>query len=178
MPMNQSPLSKRLGFRLWAESDLESAQSLWGDAEVTGLIGGPFSEVQVRERLRREIDYAKIYQVQYWLVFLLENSEFVGCCGLRPYNPEQGIYEIGVHLKPEFQGQGLAEEGTRAVMDYAFRELGVAGLFAGHHPENKRSVHLLEKLGFRYTHDEFYQPTGLNHPSYLITAEQYLGRSI
>jgi [ribosomal protein S5]-alanine N-acetyltransferase len=27
---------------------------------------------------------------------------------------------------------------------------------------------LLAKLGFHYTHDEFYPPTGLQHPSYLL----------
>ena len=26
----------------------------------------------------------------------------------------------------------------------------------------------LRKLGFRYTHDELYPPTGLRHPSYLL----------
>jgi len=33
---------------------------------------------------------------------------------------------------------------------------------------------MLLKLGFSYTHDEFYPPTGLNRPSYLMTAEEYM----
>jgi [ribosomal protein S5]-alanine N-acetyltransferase len=28
---------------------------------------------------------------------------------------------------------------------------------------------LMQRLGFRFTHKEFYVPTGLNHPSYLLT---------
>jgi RimJ/RimL family protein N-acetyltransferase len=48
------------------------------------------------------------------------------------------------------------------------------GLFAGHNPKNEASRQLLEKLGFRYTHDEYYAPTGLNHPSYMMTAEEYV----
>ena len=47
------------------------------------------------------------------------------------------------------------------------------GLFAGHNPENTVSRHLLQKLGFRYTHDEFYAPTGLQHPSYMMESKDY-----
>ena len=58
-------------------------------------------------------------------------------------------------------------------MGYAFNTLGVKGLFAGHNPGNAASRRVLEKLGFRYTHDEYYPPTGLNHPSYLLTSEEF-----
>jgi RimJ/RimL family protein N-acetyltransferase len=58
-------------------------------------------------------------------------------------------------------------------MEYAFRALGVKALFAGHNPGNTASRRVLEKLGFRYTHDAYYPPTGLNHPSYLLTPEEF-----
>ena len=38
---------------------------------------------------------------------------------------------------------------------------------------NIASVQLLKKLGFTYAHDEFYPPTGLYHPSYLMTDHDY-----
>ncbi|HEY0552670.1 MAG TPA: hypothetical protein VGG20_00270, partial [Thermoanaerobaculia bacterium] len=47
--------SERLGFRSWSAGDFELAWGLWGDPEVTRLMGGPFSEQYVRERLAREI---------------------------------------------------------------------------------------------------------------------------
>ncbi len=87
------------------------------------------------------------------------------------------MYELGVHLCAACWGKGYATEVTRAVMEYAFRRLGVAGLFAGHNPNNRGSRHLLEKLGFRYTHDEHYAPTGLRHPSYLLTRDEFLTKS-
>jgi RimJ/RimL family protein N-acetyltransferase len=59
-------------------------------------------------------------------------------------------------------------------MDHAFKSLNVTGLFAGHNPKNHGSRKLLAKLGFNYTHDEFYEPTGLEHPSFLIKAEEYV----
>ncbi len=56
--------------------------------------------------------------------------------------------------------------------DYAFHQLPGPGLFVGHHPENTASGALLRRLGFCYTHDELYAPTGLHHPSYLLTVEE------
>jgi RimJ/RimL family protein N-acetyltransferase len=65
-------------------------------------------------------------------------------------------------------GQGYADEAARAVIDYAFGSLETSELFARHNPANHASRRLLEKLGFRYTHDEHYAPTGLCHPSYML----------
>ena len=167
--------TERLGFRTWTEDDLDLALGLWGDPEVTRLIDarGKLSEGQVRARLAQEIATAESHGVQYWPIFLLENHEHVGCCGLRPYDEERGILELGFHIRSRHWGQGYATEATRAVMAYAFERLGGAGLFAGHNPKNEASRHLLGKLGFRYTHDELYEPTGLEHPCYLLTAEEY-----
>ena len=165
--------SERLGFRPWSEADIELALALWGDPAVTRLIGGPFSPGQVQERLSREIATARSHGVQYWPVFLLATGEHVGCCGLRPYRSEERVYEIGIHLRAAYWGQGYAPEATRAVMAYAFEALGANALFAGHNPANGASRRILGQLGFRYTHDEFYPPTGLRHPSYLLTAEEF-----
>ncbi len=160
--------SKRLGFRQWSPADMELAIGLWGDADVTKLIGGPFSDAQVRERLNTEIARQQEYGVQYWPIFLLTTSEHVGCCGLRPYDLSQPIYEIGFHIRKAFWGQGYALEAAQTVIDYAFNTLVAKALFAGHNPANEASARLLTKLGFQYTHDEYYAPTGLNHPSYLL----------
>jgi [ribosomal protein S5]-alanine N-acetyltransferase len=167
--------SKRLGFRAWTVEDLPLALGLWGDPEVTRLIDarGRLSEEQVWERLEREIATRDSHGVQYWPMFLLTTGEHVGCCGLRPYPAAEGVYEIGVHVCVRHWKQGYAEEATRAVMAHAFDTLHVAGLFAGHNPGNDGSRHLLSKLGFRYTHDEYYPPTGLQHPSYLFTLDEY-----
>jgi len=161
--------SARLGFRKWTYQDLETATGLWGDHEVTKLIGGKFSDEQIKERLNTEIKRDKEFGVQYWPIFFLETDENVGCCGLRPYDVKNAVYEIGFHIRSNHWKNGFASEASKAVIDYAFNKLKVSALFAGHNPKNEASKHLLEKLGFKYTHDEFYAPTGLNHPSYLLT---------
>jgi ribosomal-protein-alanine N-acetyltransferase len=75
---------------------------------------------------------------------------------------------MGFYLRPRYWGAGLAEEAGRGVIDYAFSSLGAGSLFAAHHPQNATSGRVLEKLGFRFTHEELYPPTGLKHRAYVL----------
>ena len=160
----------RLGFRPWRAEDVELAVALWGEPAVARFLyaDGPPSRAAIVERLAREIATQAEHGFQYWPVFRLEDGANVGCCGLRPYRSEEGLHEFGVHLRSAFWRQGLAHEAGVAARDYSFRDLHARGLFAGHHPGNGASGAMLRKLGFRYTHDELYGPTGLHHPSYLL----------
>jgi [ribosomal protein S5]-alanine N-acetyltransferase len=167
--------SQRLGFSTWTDADLPLALGLWGDPDVTRLGGGPFTAQQVRERLDREINNREHYGVQYWPIFLLETAEHVGCCGLQPHKPADGIYELGFHIRATFWRRGLAREAAAAVIAHAFTTLGMPALFAGHHPENQASRGVLTRLGFHYTHDEFYPPTGQVEPCYLLLREDFPG---
>jgi ribosomal-protein-alanine N-acetyltransferase len=158
----------RLGLSHWNEGDLDLALTLWGDPKVAEFIGGPFTAHDISARLRREIETMSTYGVQYWPVFLLQNGELAGCAGLRPYGEDAHVLELGFHFRPTYWGRGLAEEAARAVITYAFETLAMKSLFAGHHPENAASERLLKKLGFRWTHQEIYPPTGLLNPAYLL----------
>jgi RimJ/RimL family protein N-acetyltransferase len=170
--------SRRLVFRIWAKSDLELALGLWGDPQVTRFFDAreKLTPEEVQERLTREIAGQKEDGVQYWPIFLRTSHEHVGCCGLRPYEPSDNIFEIGFHIRTAHWGNGYATEAALRVIDYAFQDIAVDGLFAGHNPDNTASGRLLRKLGFRYTHDEYYAPTGLQHPSYILTADEYRRR--
>jgi ribosomal-protein-alanine N-acetyltransferase len=160
--------SERLGFRCWSVEDFLLARELWGDAEVTRYFGGPFTDEEVGVRLKREIERMKAHQFQYWPIFTLSENEHVGCCGLRVYGTDDAIPELGFHLRPKFWGQGLAVEAARAVIHFAFETIGAKGLAAGHHPGNENSKKVMAKLGFQYTHDEFFAGLGMNIPYYLL----------
>jgi ribosomal-protein-alanine N-acetyltransferase len=161
--------SARLGFRCWTVDDLQFARELWGDIEVTRFFGGPFSEDEIRRRLEREISRMNAHQFQYWPIHLLSDDDPVGCCGLRPYGTEEGVHELGFHLRPKYWGQGLAAEAARAAIGFAFECLEAKGLSAGHHPANTNSKKVIEKLGFRYSHDEFFEALGMSIPYYLLS---------
>jgi RimJ/RimL family protein N-acetyltransferase len=166
--------TERLGFRWWRHEDFGLARQLWGDPQVTRLFSkSPWTDEQVRDRLNTEIQLAASYGVQYWPVFELATSDHLGCCGLRPYRPSEKIYELGFHLRPACWGKGFATEAARAALTYALQTLGASAVFAGHHPANASSRRVLQKLGFKHTGCELYEPTGLEHPSYMFTREDW-----
>ena len=169
--------SERLGFSKWKEELFPLAKKLWGNIEVTKLIDsrGELNDDQIKEKLHFEITNNGKYGVQYFPLFLLQNDEFIGCCGLRPYNLSNEIYEIGFHITPEHWRQGYAEEAAIRTIGYAFEELSVNELFAGHNPNNNVSARLLIKLGFKYIGNEYFAPTGLRHPSYKLVNERLQG---
>lgn len=165
--------TNRIRFSQWHREDLPLAEMLWGDPETTRYLcaSGTFSKTDIQSRLEQEIENQERFGIQYWPIFVPETDELIGCCGLRPHGETQ--YEIGFHLRPQFRGQGYAAEAAAAVIRYAFEVLQADSLFAGHHPHNANSAKVLKKLGFSYITDEFYAPTGLNHPSYLLKPPSY-----
>jgi RimJ/RimL family protein N-acetyltransferase len=162
--------SARLGFGHWTSERIDLATRLWGDRQVARYVtrAGVMTESEIAARLAREVENDQKHGLQYWPLFIKADDSFVGCCGLRPYDFDRGIAEIGVHLLPEAWGKGYAQEAARTVIGYAFDELRLRAVFAGHNPNNTASAALLQKLGFVRTGEEFYEPTGLWHPSYLL----------
>ena len=156
--------TERLHFGTWSMDDVDLAMSLWTDPDVMRYIGGPYSREKVIARVDGEIANLEMYRVQYWPIFA--GDAFAGVCGLRP---REDIFTLGFHLLPSRWGHGYAPEASRAVIDYARDVLHTPTLFAGHHPQNVKSRRVLESLGFEYWRDELYEPTGLMHPSYLLT---------
>ena len=155
-------------FRHWTEDDLPLASALWADPGVMRYMGGPMSPKTAKARLELEIERQRVAGVQYWPVFHRMTKEFVGCSGLRPFHDEANVYEMGVHIAPNFWSERLGEEAARAVMLYAFEDLQVDALTAGHGPGNVHSQALIERLGFQRTHEEPWGPLGILHPFYRL----------
>jgi RimJ/RimL family protein N-acetyltransferase len=93
---------------------------------------------------------------------LLRNQTFLGYIGLSaptfdaPFMP---AVEIGWRLAAEYWGRGLATEGARAVLCYAFEDLGLSSLVSFTPPKNLRSRKVMEKLGMMHNpSDDFDHP--------------------
>ena len=165
--MNYFLKTERVGFKNWDQSNLEDAKKLWLNSNVTKyFVADGYSVQQVIDRFNNEIFNQEKYGVQYWPIYLLETDEFIGCCGLRIYDEKNNIYEFGVHILDSHWHNGYAYEAGTKIVEYAKDKLNASKLFAGHNPNNVASKAMLNKLGFVYSHDEYYKPTGLNHPSY------------
>lgn len=84
----------------------------------------------------------------FYAVVLKEQEKVVGICGLaqRDY---LSAPDLGFAFLPDFLGQGFGYESSVAMLQYAGNSLNINKLYAIVLPENKASVRLLEKLGFR-----------------------------
>lgn len=167
--------SERIGFSVWNKENEQDAKLLWGNKDVTKYISstGKMTEEDILRRLEKEIDTYSKYRIQYFPIYLKKDGKFIGCCGLRPYNIEKNIVELGIHLLPDHWGKGYAKEACERMIKFAFETSSFDTIFSGHNPNNSASRELLRKIGFIYSHDEYYAPTGLQHPSYLLNKEAF-----
>lgn len=82
-------------------------------------------------------------------VITLRDGTLMGACGIAmpPGEPP----ELGYWLGAPYWGQGYVTEAVRAVIDFAFTDLGHAALQAGARVTNPASRRVLEKCGFQWT---------------------------
>jgi RimJ/RimL family protein N-acetyltransferase len=164
------PPSRRLTFRSWAADDVALAQALWCDPEVTHFFGGALTPVEAEARLQVEREREVRLGVQYWPMFLRDTGEFAGCAGLRPWQMDPEVTEAGVHLMRSAWGLRLGEEALVAVLAHAFETLKVPLIVAGHGLGHDNSQKLLERIGFRYTHNIAWGPKAIEVRMYKIDA--------
>ena len=83
-----------------------------------------------------------------WVAFASATDEFVGWFGLEP-RPDNA-YEIGYRLARRWWGQGLATEGTQALIDAAFSTLGARRVTAQTMAVNERSRRVMEQCAMTH----------------------------
>ena len=83
-----------------------------------------------------------------FLITLREGGAVVGGCGVAL---QDGAPDLGYWLGVKYWNKGYATEAARAVVDFAFTELGHDTLSAGARVTNPASRRILEKCGFQWT---------------------------
>ena len=142
--------TERLILRPFTEDDAPAMFAVNAHPEVTRYTGdGPYADVEaVRAviRSRTLADYAK-HGFGRWACVEKATGELIGFNGLKFLEELQEV-DLGYRLVPRCWGRGLATEGALASIDYGFRVLRLPRLLGLVHPENTRSVRVLEKCGF------------------------------
>ncbi|MFY9899061.1 MAG: GNAT family N-acetyltransferase [Xanthobacteraceae bacterium] len=135
----------RLSLRAPVRSDVRDIVALAGDrrvAENTARIPHPYSAADAEGFL------ALTNQKGGETVFAIElDGTLIGMCGV---DLRQDGAELGYWLGVPFWGRGYATEAARALIDYAFAELGHDALSSGARVSNPASRRVLEKCGFQW----------------------------
>jgi RimJ/RimL family protein N-acetyltransferase len=77
-----------------------------------------------------------------------ETGELLGDLALHTIDTAELSFEIGFTLATKNQGNGIAREATRRLLDFLFDELGAISICASCDSRNSPSIALLLALGF------------------------------
>jgi [ribosomal protein S5]-alanine N-acetyltransferase len=109
-----------------------------------------------------------------WLgraIVLRERGLAIGSVNLKGRPTREGRVEIGYGLIDAFHGHGYAREAVTALLAWVFAHPEVREVVAEIEPDNRRSVHLAESLGFVATGAESTQHDA--HEIWRLTREAY-----
>lgn len=152
--MNLNLETPRLILRPWSTNDTEHYLTLAKDiGYVCFSSPGQYSadEKSVREKLAQRTDLFKTKKMGRFLIFSKETKELMGCCGLQPFTIEgQEEIELGYRLRLQYWEKGYATESAKAVIDDGFSRLKLDRIVAFAVPQNRASIKIIEKLGFKY----------------------------
>ncbi len=146
--------TERLLLRRWKEDDHEPFYQLNSDARVMEFFPQCLTRAESDSLVERVTDHFKKHGFGLFAAELRREQTFIGFVGLAVPSCKAHFtpcVEIGWRLAANYWGRGLATEGARAVVKYAFDELALDALVSFTVPENIRSRRLMEKIGM--THD-------------------------
>lgn len=142
----------RLILRAFRDSDLEDFYEYAKTPGLGEMAGWPHHESlddtkKVLDRFKKNKDVLAIEK----------DGKVIGSIGLHSVDSEfyqefdgKNGKEIGFVLSDDFQRQGLMTEAVKALMKYAFEELGLDYISAGYFRNNFKSRDFQKKLGFTY----------------------------
>ena len=81
-------------------------------------------------------------------LFLRKNGKPIGTIGLYGIRPEDSRAVMGFDLLKEYWGHGYMTEAGRALIDFAFSQMGLNRIQASADADNGRSLSTLERMGF------------------------------
>ena len=142
----------RLVLRRFTEDDVDHLYDLNGDPDVMWYLSGgkPTPREEVRDRIIPFFlsFYERFDGLGYWAAETRASGEFLGWFHFRP--DESGSVDLGYRLRKAAWNKGYATEGSRALIDKGFTDLGVQRVFAHTMAVNHASRRVMEKCGLTF----------------------------
>jgi RimJ/RimL family protein N-acetyltransferase len=142
--------TERLKLRQFVEADLDALARMCGDPETMRYIGqgATLSRADAWRSMAMFLGHWQLRGYGMWAVEDKRTGAFVGRIGLH-YPEGWPAIEVGWLLDRAQWGQGLATEGGRAAITWAFDRLNLQRISSVIHPQNAASIRVAEKLGMR-----------------------------
>lgn len=140
----------RLLVREITTGDLEDLAYIYADPSITQFVEPLYA---YEEELAFTQAYIKnmygFYGYGLWLVFEKNSGRLIGRMGLENGEIDGTLeVELGYLVAKDEQRKGYAYECCKAILQYAWEELGIEAVMLCTDPQNTASVNLAKKLGF------------------------------
>lgn len=144
--------TERLIFKAPSMGYLNEAYLLDADPQVMEFMGGTRTFQSVQEWLEKNTRHQEKHGFGFGFVFEKETSIFIGRAGILylAYDETQPELEIVYRLHRAFWDKGYGTEIAQGLIKWGFENLSINKLVATAHPENKRSCHVIQKVGMHY----------------------------
>ncbi len=83
-----------------------------------------------------------------WCAFNKENEQYVGLFTIKEIDQKNSRGELGYSIMRHLWRSGYGIEGSKVVVDFAFRQVGFHTMFAMILPYNEPSQRIVKRLGF------------------------------
>jgi RimJ/RimL family protein N-acetyltransferase len=132
-------------------SDLNPLLEIFGDPIVMASFdSAPFETEQMEAWLQRNLAHQEKYGYGLFSVIVKSTNRLIGDCGLEHMKVEgKLVTELGYDFRSDHWNQGYATEAARAVLDFAFHELGLPDLISLIRVGNQASRRVAEKIGMQ-----------------------------
>lgn len=144
--------TERLLLRDFVEADAEALFAVEGDPEVARYQSFEPRTIDESVAFVRDAAESAIWRPRslYELAIVRRDDEApIGRVGMQVRRKEGRQAMLWYTLRRDQWGGGYATEAARALVEYAFGELGLHRVWADCDPRNERSWRLLERLGMR-----------------------------
>jgi RimJ/RimL family protein N-acetyltransferase len=141
---------KKVRLRAYEREDLNLARAYVNHPEV-----GVNLATRFLYPLRKE-DEDKWYEstlaandgTYHFAVERLEDSQYIGGCGINEFDIKSRVATVGIFLGPEYLNQGYGSEAMRLFINFGFLELNLNKLRLFVFSFNKRAIASYKKLGY------------------------------
>ena len=102
------------------------------------FLGGVQAQARARPRLQYHVG-----------VVWLASDELIGMVRLGITSAPHREGDLGYGLRLDRAGQGITTEAARLLLHFGFESLRLHRIFAYHHPDNRASERVMQKLGMQ-----------------------------
>lgn len=150
-PISHPILStQRLRLRQFRAEDVDAMHECFADADAMRFWNHPVfvKRIETERAVRNFVDCTPSYY-RFWAIADASTDRCVGLVNYHDGHIRSKRVSIGYVVAPARQRQGFATEAVSAMLDFCFDDLGLHRIQAFIHPDNKASIALVAKFGFR-----------------------------